>query len=157
LGNTRHRYDRDRHDDVPEARSHRRADCEREKQRGKRQQDVRDAHDHGVDAFPEVAGIDPEGDADEGADRDRDDPDEQRHAPAPDHAAQHVPPEVVRAEPVLSARPLQPARQILVQRILDRERRRQQGQRHADRDDGNTEEGQRVLRQEAPQPPRAHR
>ena len=81
-----------------------RGDRQREDQGREGEQDVGDGPERGADPAAEVAGDQPEDPADDEADDDREQPDRERVAAAPDHPGEEVAPVGVDAEEVVEGR-----------------------------------------------------
>ncbi len=124
----------DDHRGVEEARSEERHHDEDEEQRRDRHEHVGDAHDAGVHRAAEVAGGAAHGGADQDREARREESDLERHAGAPDHPGQDVPPEPVGAEPVGGGRRLEPLEERLGGVAVGRDGRRQDAGREHRRD-----------------------
>jgi hypothetical protein len=131
-----------------------RGERERQQQRGERQEDVGDPHDHVVQPAAGGAGQDAERHADEGAEREHAEDDEQRRPRAVEHAREDVAAELVGAERMAA-----PGRGQRVHRVrhgpgvggMWRDERREDRQQEQHDDDAEADGHERLAAQQPAQ------
>ena len=142
--------DRDRDDRVLDAGAERRDEGERQDQARKREEDVGDAHQDGVDPAAEIAGDGADQKPDR-ADQDHHEADDvERDARAVDDARVDVAAELVGAEPVRRRRRLQAVGEILGGRRMGRDPWRQRRDQHQRQHDAEPGDRQRVAAEGEP-------
>ena len=147
----RHEDDRERDQRVGQPGAERARDGDGEQHGRERVEDVHRAHDERVRQAADVAGEHAEAGAQHEPDHDRRERGDEGHAAAPQQAAQHVPPLLVRAQEMgrrADGRQPQPDRAGV--RVVGREPRRQHGREHDEDEDGAGDQRGRI----ACEPPR---
>jgi hypothetical protein len=132
----RNEGDSDDGNDVPEGPAEHRCDHDRQEQFRESQKKVDDAADHPVDDTPEITGRHPEYGSEKGCQSRRNQPEQQRIARSVDHPGQHVPAELVGAEPMRPGRLLVDRQDALRQRIVGGEPGRQDRDEKKNHHDG---------------------
>jgi len=137
----RRRRDADRDHRVGKARAEKRGERDRQDQERAREHRVGHARDQRVDPAADVAGREPDGDAQRERDRHGHASGEERRARSEDDAREHVAPDLVGPEPVRGTRPFAHGAPARGERIEGGELRRQK--RQQDEEDHDAERDHR--------------